>query len=303
VYSVLSSTEAGPFIHGMVDPGLRATAPTPAAGRPADGWRVQIIGAGGAPVPHGQSGEIVVTSRFIASGYWSGSERKIRAFPSAPDEPEARVLKTGDRGRRRADGSIEFIGRTDERIKIHGHRIEPAEVEHVLATLPEVEDAAVVVRRTERGIPIALSAYVILRPDIRGILPRHLKSMLAQRVPRYMIPAQITLVHDFPRLDSLKIDRRALELLDLENATKIHQRHDNPVIGEISDIFEKIIGVSGATPEDTIASLGGDSLQEVNVMAELERRYAIAIPDDVVGGQPTIRSLANWLQGQTAASA
>jgi acyl-coenzyme A synthetase/AMP-(fatty) acid ligase/acyl carrier protein len=300
VYSILSSTEAGPFLHTVVDDALRTTTGHPPAGRPALGWKVTIVGDDGEQAPDGKSGEIVVASRFIALGYWYGSDLEIRAFPSDPSDPKARVFESGDRGRRRPDGLIEFVGRNDKQIKLHGHRIEPAEVESALTSLREVSDAAVVVRCSKDGVPLSLVAYVVLGPRIRRLLPRHLQSMLTQHLPRYMVPSRIVLLDDLPRLPNFKIDRVRLAQLDATQTIEARDRGDDPLIDRIAGIFEAVIGVTDATPEDTVASIGGDSLQEIHIIAELERCYGVSIPDDLIKERPTISSIASWIAGQIA---
>lgn len=292
VYSALSATETGPFVHTFIDDAMRATGAHPPVGRPAAGWTVTIVDDDGAPVADGQCGRLVVTSRFIALGYWQGSNREIRAFPRDSTDPRARVFVSGDRGRRRADGLIEFAGRSDDLVKLHGQRIELAEVESALSALRQVSDAAVAVRRGEDGIPLSLVAYVVLRPGIQGLLPRHVQSMLSQRLPHYMVPPRINVVDELPHLASSKLDRRALTQMDAAQATKTPEPHHDALVDQIADIFESVIGVGAATPEDTVASLGGDSLQEITVFAELERRYGVTISDDMISERATILSIA-----------
>jgi amino acid adenylation domain-containing protein len=295
VHSGLSSTETGPFIHSFVDDALRPTSAHPPLGRPVPDCTVTIVDDDGEPVVDGECGRIVVTSRFIALGYWQGSVLEIRAFPSDPTDPRARVFASGDIGRRRADGLIEFVGRHDDLVKLHGQRIEPAEVESVLTALKHVSDAAVAVRRSEDGTPLSLVAYVVLRSGIKGLLPRHVQSMLAQRLPHYMVPSRIYLVGELPRLPNFKIDRRALAQMDNARACDNRERHHDPLVDKIADIFASVIRIGVATPDDTVASLGGDSLQELDVFAELERRYGVKVSDEMIKQRPTIRSIAGWL--------
>ncbi len=224
----------------------------------------------------------------------------MRAFPADPADPTKRVFNTGDRGRRRPDGLIEFVGRKDQQIKLHGHRIEPAEVEVALTGLREVKDAVVIVRYSESNVPLSLVAYVALQARISGLLPRHLQAMLARRLPRFMAPAQIYLLDELPRLPNFKVDRQTLARMDAAQAIKVPERRDDPFLDQIAGIFEAIIGLKGATPEDTVASLGGDSLQELNIFAELERRYGVAIPDTMINQGPTISSIACWMADRAA---
>ena len=234
----LSSTETGPYVHGFVDHALRATAAHPPVGRPAIGWNVTIIGDDGEPVPDGESGDIVVTSRFIALGYWRGSSLQVDFFPTDPADPELRTYKTGDVGLRRPDGVIEFIGRKDQQIKLSGHRTELGEVESALKACGGIRDAAVVVRRGAYDTALSLVAYAVLRPDIRGLLPRHVQAMLAQRLPRYMVPSQVYFIGELPYLPNLKIDRLALAQIDAARTIKMLDRHNDLVMDKIAGIFE-----------------------------------------------------------------
>jgi amino acid adenylation domain-containing protein len=297
IWTSLSSTETGMSICGFVDEALRSSAVHPPVGLPVDGCKVAIVDDNGQPVANDAIGRIVVTSRWTALGYWQGSTRKIRHFPSDPADPKARVFATGDLGRRRADGLIEYIGRKDDQIKLNGCRIEPAEVENALAALPQVKEATVVVRRDENSVPLSLAAYVILRSGIRGLLPRHVQALLAQRLPRHMIPANVYLVDELPRLPNFKVDRSTLAKIDSAQSIEIVARN-NQFFDEVAGIFEEVIGRRGATADDTVASLGGDSLKELSVFAELERRYGVAIPDDMINDGPTIGSIACWIEGQ-----
>jgi len=297
LFSALSSTETGPCIHTFIDDSLKATTTHPPLGYPAPGWTVTIVDEGGVPVSDGESGDIVVKGRFIALGYWQGSELDVRAFPTDPEDAEARVFVSGDRGRRRADGLIEFVGRNDGLIKLSGHRIDPAEIESILTALDPVSDAVVVVRGNENGIPRSLVVYVLIRAGIRGLMPRHIQALLAQRLPRHMVPSLVYLVDQLPRLPSSKIDRRAIETMD--DINRRENSHDaSPLISEVTDILESVLGVTGATPDDTIASVGGDSLQELGVFFELECRFGIHFPTEMINERPAIRGIASWIAVQ-----
>lgn len=214
VYSILTSTEGGPFIHGFTDDLLRVTMTRPPAGRAAPGWTVAVINDDGEPTSDGELGNIVISSRYIALGYWDGAALQVSAFPTDPTDLNKRVFNTGDRGRRRPDGLIEFVGRNDQQIKLHGHRIEPAEVEAALAASPEVNDAVVVVRRNAEGLARSLAAYVEPKRGVDDLTPRKLVAELKTRLPRHMIPATIVVIEKLPRLPNLKIDREELRRRD-----------------------------------------------------------------------------------------
>ena len=115
-----------------VDPSVRADCPRLPVGRAIAGRRVDIVGEDGATLPEGEVGEAVVTSRYIALGYWREPELTAQSFTVNPADPLQRSYRTGDLVRRRPDGLVEFVGRKDSQIKLHGYRIEPNEVESAL---------------------------------------------------------------------------------------------------------------------------------------------------------------------------
>jgi amino acid adenylation domain-containing protein len=157
------STEC-PIARWFVDDSVRATSARLPVGRVFPGRTLSIVDEHGSPVADGEIGEFVVTSSDMALGYWRDPVATARVFAVDPTDPEVRTFKTGDLGRRRPDGLLEFAGRKDEQIKLRGHRIEPAEIESALAVCDGVGDAAVVVRRDGSGVPRSLAAYVALRP-------------------------------------------------------------------------------------------------------------------------------------------
>jgi amino acid adenylation domain-containing protein len=211
----IGSTECGGnYCHWFVDDQLRATGPRLPIGRMLPDASVTITGDDGRPVAIGQIGEFVVASRYLALGYWRDPDLTARAFTVDPGDPKTRIFKTGDMGRMRPDGLLEYVGRSDQQIKLRGHRIEIGEIELALGECAGVEDAAVVVRRDETGQPGSLAAYVELSSDAGELLPRDLLSMLSKRLPDYMVPATLHVVKQLPRLPHLKIDRVRLAELD-----------------------------------------------------------------------------------------
>jgi acyl carrier protein len=210
------------------------------------------------------------------------------------------TFKTGDLGRRRPDGLIEFNGRKDHQIKLHGYRIEIGEVEGALRGCAGVEDAVVVVRRNGAGLPRSLAGYVELRSGVDGLSRRDLVSMLKRSLPLYMIPATLNLVDQLPRLPTLKIDRVRVAQMDAASVVQTANPIDDPLVAELVKIFDSVLGNPGATAEDNVSSLGGDSLQAVKVALELEKRFGVAMPADVFESIQTIQELARWLAGQNA---
>jgi len=170
-----------------------------------------------------------------------------------------------------------------------------------LLAFPEVADAGVVVRRNADGVPRSLAAYVMVRPEAQGLLPRHLAAMLQQRLPHYLVPWPIFIVGDFPRLPSLKIDRAELSQLDAGRMDQGSDGIENPIIAEVAKVFEQVLEVTGATADDNLASLGGDSLQAVDIAAELERRFGVIVSEETMASAHTIQDLALWIADQQRA--
>jgi acyl-coenzyme A synthetase/AMP-(fatty) acid ligase/acyl carrier protein len=271
-----------------VDPALRATCPRLPVGRAVVGKRVDIVGDDGATLPDGEVGEVVVTSRYIALGYWREPELTAQSFTVDPADPLQRSYRTGDLVRRRADGLVDFVGRKDNQIKLHGYRIEPNEIEAALKTCTGVKDAAVLVRNDAAGVAVALAAYVQLQADVAT---DRIRAELGERVPPYMMPAQIAVLDELPWLPNFKIDRQRLSQIDAERLTERSQTETSPLIGELIETFQQVTKASGATPADNILSLGGDSLQALELMLEISRRFRVVVPEQA---QDPTRTIAQW---------
>jgi amino acid adenylation domain-containing protein len=291
----LNSTECSAGLcQWFVDDALRETCRRPPVGRPLCDRRVTIVGDDGNPVADGEVGELVVSSRHLALGYWRGADLTVDPFPTDPDDPESRVLNTGDLGIRRSDGLIEFAGRKDDVVKLHGQRIDCLEVESALTALRQVHEGAIVVQRDGSGIARQLVAYVTLHPGNHGLLGRHLQTMLARSLPTYMVPARIIVLEQLPRLPNLKIDRVRLAHMAAQ-PTESHGRPTDPLSDDVARVFETCLELTGASADDNIASLGGDSLQAMTVVAEIERQFGVVMPDDLAAEDPTIQRIADWL--------
>jgi amino acid adenylation domain-containing protein len=168
-----------------------------------------------APVPTGEVGEIVIKSRYIALGYWKNEEATRAKFSPAPDDPAARIFRTGDLGRFRPDGLMELIGRKDRQIKVRAQRVEPAEIEMVIRNHPAVRDAAVIARRT--GDSHAVIAYIVADPGA-ALTSKALAEFLATRLTDAMRPREIHFLSSIPMLGNFKQDILALEEIDRRNA-------------------------------------------------------------------------------------
>jgi acyl carrier protein len=249
---------------------------------------VDIVAHSGESLPQGEIGEVVVTSRNIALGYWREPELTAQSFSVDPTDPLQRSYRTGDLVRRRHDGLVEFIGRKDNQIKLHGYRIEPDEVESALKACPGVTHAAVLVRKNAAAVPVALAGYVQLQS---GASPDHIRASLSQRVPPYMMPAEITVLDQLPWLPNFKIDRQRLAQIDAARLQELAHTEASPLVGQLIETFQQLTRASAATPGDNLLSLGGDSLQALELMIEIGRRFQVIVPQQA---QDPTRTIAQW---------
>ncbi len=275
-----------------VDPSMRARCPRLPVGRAIPGRRVDIVSEDGKAVPEGVIGEVMVTSRGIALGYWREPELTAQSFAVNAADPSERSYRTGDLVRRGRDGLVEFVGRKDSQIKLNGYRIEPNEVEAALKACAGVTDAAVLVRRDAAGEPVALAGYVQLQA---GLTADRIRAMLSERVPPYMMPAEIGILDELPWLPNFKIDRQRLAQIDAAQLSGRSHTDSSPLIGELIDeliaTFEQVTRASGAKPTDNIRSLGGDSLHALELMLEISRRFRVVVPEQA---QDPSRTISQW---------
>jgi amino acid adenylation domain-containing protein len=305
VYSILTSTEGGPFIHGFINDLLRMTVARPPAGRAAPGWTVAVVNDDGEPTSDGEIGDIVISSRYLALGYWDGAALQTRSFPTDPADPDKRIFNTKDRGRRRPDGLIEFIGRNDQQTKLHGHRIELAEVEGALAALQEVNEAAVIVRLNEAGLPRSLAAYVEPKHGVHDLTPHKLATALKIGLPSYMVPATMVVVDTLPRLSNLKIDREELRRRDQREPERRHftLRRTDVVRTKTEDLLLKlwreVLDRQDIGYDDDFFLCGGDSVSAFDLMLRIEEQFHHQAPLIILAEAPTVRQLAHRLETMT----
>ena len=287
----IGSTEcSSTYANWFVDETVREAGAKIPVGRVVPGLRLTVVDDDGRDLDDGEVGEFVVASPFLARGYWRAPDLTAERFRTDPASPGGQIFSTGDMGLRRPDGLLEFAGRKDGMVKLRGHRIELAEVEAALRACSGVKDAVLVVRRHASGVPRSVTAYVELEDGIRGLLPRHLLAMMSRRLPRYMLPARVEIVPALPRLPNFKVDRTALVQLEASAAPP-----DDPVTARAMEVFARVIEVGDVTPNDNLLSLGGDSLQAVSLLLELETEFRIRIPVDVFQQSQSIGELARYI--------
>jgi aspartate racemase len=251
-------------------------------GFPISNTQVYILDDELEPVPIGVVGELYTGGAGLAIGYLNDAALTAQRFVPNPfsDEPGSRLYRTGDYARYRADGSIEFMGRVDHQVKLRGHRIELTEIEGVLKQHAAVQDAVVVMRRSEQGNK-SLTAYIVADSDLpESNLTGELKGLLKQTLPDYMVPAYFLFLEQFPLTPSGKIDRRALPVPpetrpDLEEA---HIAPRNDLERRLANIWERVLSVQSVGVRDNFFDLGGHSLLAVRLVWEIEKELGQRLP-------------------------
>src|SRR4029453_905865 len=179
-------------------------------GQPLANTRLYILDCSLQPVPVGVAGELCVGGIGVGRGYRNDAKRTAAGFvpdPFAP-EPGARLYRTGDVARYRADGTLELLGRLDHQVKIRGFRIELGEIEGMLSQLSTVSEAVVQAHADVSGEK-CLVAYIVPAHELPPTI-RELRSFLARRLPDYMIPATFVMREALPLTSNGKVDRQAL---------------------------------------------------------------------------------------------
>ncbi|MEZ5332855.1 MAG: amino acid adenylation domain-containing protein [Thermoanaerobaculia bacterium] len=274
-------TEATTFAttHAMDD---SSAVPDPVpVGRPLANTRVHVLDGAGRPLGPGPVGELAIGGAGLARGYVGRPEETARRFVPDPRSAlaDARLYLTGDRARRRPDGTLELLGRLDRQVKVRGHRIEPGEVERVLEGHPAVSAAAV----RAWPDPVAghrLVAYVVPAAELRTS-ERELRAYLAARLPGAAIPTAFVGLEALPLDRRGKVDAAALPRPEKEgprsrNATTAPPR--TPTEKAIAAVWEDVLGRGGIGTDDSFFDLGGHSLQAMQVAARLEERLGLRLP-------------------------
>jgi amino acid adenylation domain-containing protein/non-ribosomal peptide synthase protein (TIGR01720 family) len=256
----------------------------------------------GHPLPHTQAhvlddrlrptamyevGEIYLGGSGVARGYVGRPALTAERFVPDPFAavPGARLYRTGDRARRLADGTLSFVGRGDQQVKLRGYRIEPGEVEAVLRDLPDVTDAAVVVRADQPGSP-RLVAYVVAT----GPSASELRDHCAAHLPGYMVPAAFVLLARLPLTPNGKLSRSDLPAPALHEATP-YARPRTADEETLAGIWARVLGVPQVGRDDSFFALGGDSILSIQVVARAAQA-GLTLTPPLLFRHPTIASLA-----------
>ncbi len=295
-------TEAtvGPALYPAPDPLPKGMTRFP-IGRPLPNTQMYILDPRQQPVPVGVPGEIFIGGVGVAQGYLNRPDLTARSFipnpftaprqPAPGDPGPGRLYRTGDLGRYLPDGNIEFLGRIDFQVKIHGFRVELGEIEAVLMEHAGVQHAVVV---ADDSLPADVRLFAYIVPS-EGSPPsvNALRDFAKQKLPEYMLPAAYVFLEALPLLPNGKIDRRALP-----KPGASRPRLDNVFVApqtaeekQLAEIWSRVLKIQKIGTQDDFFALGGDSILSMQVSAEAGKAGLKITPKQVFL-HPTIAELA-----------
>ncbi|MFI9814178.1 non-ribosomal peptide synthetase [Saccharothrix variisporea] len=262
-HNLYGPTEAAVDVtHWPVSEGTSHTVPI---GRPVWNTQLYVLDRALRPVPPGVAGELYLGGVQLARGYLNRPGLTASRFVASPFQPGERLYRTGDLVRRTGD-ALEYLGRTDDQVKLRGFRIELGEVEAAVSALDGVRQAAVVVRDDR------LVAYVVGRTDVT--------EELARTLPEHMVPAAVVALPELPLTPSGKLDRKALPAPDFAALTG-HAEPSTEREAALCSLFAEVLGLPQVGAQDSFFALGGDSILSVQLVSRARKAGVVITPRQV----------------------
>nr|WP_232240877.1 non-ribosomal peptide synthetase [Kutzneria sp. 744] len=263
----------------------------PLIGRPMPGVRCYVFDDDLEPVDVGVAGELYIAGSGVALGYHRQPGRTADRFVADPyGPPGTRMYRTGDLAKWTEGGALDYVGRVDDQVQLLGVRVEPGEVEAVLAGHPDVARAAVAVRESAAGTPVLVGFVVAVAA---GLNVNAVRDHVADRLPANLVPAAIIVLDELPRSQvSGKLDRAALPALVTEA----------PVGGPrdvrveiICGLYAEVLGIPSVAPDDGFFALGGHSLLVSRLLSRVRAVFGTDLPVRSVFDAPTPARLARLI--------
>jgi amino acid adenylation domain-containing protein len=267
-------------------------------GSPIANARIYILDAHGQPTPLGVAGEIHIGGAGVAHGYLHRPDLTAERFVPDPfGAPGSRLYKTGDLGRWRPDGTIDFLGRNDHQVKIRGFRIELGEIETALRSHPDVHEAVVLAREDAPGDK-RLVAYVV------GVVaPEALRAHLVSRLPEYMVPAAYVALDALPLTPNGKLDRRALPAPEAQAyGERAYEAPQGEIETTLAHLWSGLLGIERIGRHDDFFALGGHSLLAVQLISRIRSALGLEVPLAELFAQSTLAGYAQHVAAATASA-
>ncbi|MED1799206.1 tyrocidine non-ribosomal peptide synthetase TycA [Brevibacillus porteri] len=248
--------------------------------------------------PIGSEGELCIGGVGLARGYWNRPDLTAEKFVDNPFVPGEKMYRTGDLAKWLPNGEIEFLGRIDHQVKIRGHRIELGEIESVLLKHEQIKEAVVIAREDQHDQPY-LCAYYISQLEVT---PAQIREFAAQKLPAYMLPSYFVKLDKMPLTPNDKIDRKALPEPDVTAETNpAYEPPRNQTESILATVWQEVLGIEKIGIRDNFYSLGGDSIQAIQVAARLHA-YQLKLDTKDLLNYPTISQVALYVKSTTRRS-
>lgn len=271
-------------------------------GRPIANVQVYLLDQDLRPVPIGARGEIYVGGECLARGYYRRPELTAERFIANPftGDRSARLYRTGDFGRFKADGILEYLGRVDNQVKVRGIRIELSEIESILMEHPFVKEAVVAVAERDSGSALLVGHVVPSGAIIPGTT--ELRQYLKSRVPDYMIPSVFVVLTALPLLPNGKVNRAALPPVQPDQigtqSAFVGPRNENEET--LASMWRDLLGIDRIGVDRSFFEMGGHSLLGMQLLARIRRTFGVDLPVRRLFEEPTIAGLAVELEKSKA---
>ncbi|MFP4347796.1 MAG: amino acid adenylation domain-containing protein [Desulfococcaceae bacterium] len=265
----------------------------PPIGRPISNTRIHILDSALQPVPVGINGEILVGGANLAWGYLNREALTSEKFIDDPFLPGERLYRTGDVGRRLADGGILYLGRNDDQVKIRGHRVELGEIENRLLQHPDITETVALAQPVDGTTELV--AYIAGKADLKA---DGLRTHLSEAVPAYMIPSRFIRVDRFFYTPNGKVDKNRLPD-PLESALETGDAYlppRNPVEEALAAIWREVLNLERVGIRDDFFRLGGHSLKATQLISRIRRDMKVEVPLREIFAEPTIEHLAKFME-------
>ena len=267
----------------------------PPIGRPIANVRIYVLDAHLQPVPEGVPGELFIGGDCLAQGYFNRPDLTAERFVRDPfsSDPAARLYQTGDLARWLPEGRLEFRGRMDQQMKIRGYRVEPGEIESVLAGHPAVHECAVVAGAGTPGEQ-RLVAYLVQKPGVPAASQDDLRAYLETKLPAYMVPGAWVHLKALPLTASGKVDRCSLPAPEASRPGReeTFAAPETPAEEALAEIWREVLGLRHIGRHDNFFALGGHSLLMTQVLSRVREAFQAELPMRRFFEGPTISALA-----------
>lgn len=267
----LGTTETGLCRQYFISKETEVTDNILPVGYPVVDMDIMLWDEAGHDVATNQTGEIVVKSCFLSVGYWQLAELTQTSFLSDPQGSDARIYRTGDMGRLRSDGCLEFLGRKDLQLKIKGQKVESAEIEKVFLNLSFISEAAVITVEDQRG-EAQLIAYLVVTPGADNSVIE-IRRLLLQYLPDALVPTEYVFLDSLPMTINGKINLKNLPEPKFSRPVSVDDYLAPLTLLEqmISEIWEGVFAIDRVGLNDNFLALGGESIKAMQIISRLHK--------------------------------